>query len=82
MNANVFVPEGIRIPTPFASRPRLFANEVCHVVAVGPFIRSLYSKDAPDVGSRTALMASVRCSGRLWMARMLAATAYLVDAFG
>ena len=47
-----------------------------------PFNNLLYSREAPVVGSRTELIALVRCSDRLWMAKMLAATEYFVDAFG
>ena len=79
MNASVFVPVGIRVPMPLASRPSSFANDVCHVVAVGPLINSLYSSDAPVDGSRTELMALVRCWGRLFIANMLAAVEYLAD---
>ena len=82
VNARVLVPVGIWAPISFARRPSSLAKDVCHIVAVGPFNRLLYSRDTPVVGSRTALMASVRCSGKLWMAKMLAATEYLVDAFG
>ena len=65
MDANVFVPEGIRAPTPITRRPSLFANDVCRVIVVGPIIKSLYSTDTPAVGLRTALIALVRCLGRL-----------------
>ena len=77
MNASVFVPLGMHVPMPLASRPSSFAKDVCHVVAVGPLINSLYSSDTPVDGSRTELIASVRCCGRLCIASILAAMEYL-----
>ena len=55
-NPNVLVPAVMRMSTPFTEQPSSFTNEVFHVVAVGPFLRYLYSNDAPVVGSRTALI--------------------------
>ena len=77
MNARVLVPVGIRVPMPLASRPSSFAKDVCHVVAVGPLTNLLYSSDAPVDGSRTELIALVRCCGILCIASMLAAVEYL-----
>ena len=45
-NPNMLVPAVMRVQTPFAKQPSSFANEVCHVVAVGTFMRCLYSSDA------------------------------------
>ena len=52
----VFDPDSILVPTPLANRPNSLANEVAHCFAVGPLLRSLYSKEAPVVGSMTELM--------------------------
>ena len=81
MKANVFVPEGMHSPNLFTRRLSLFANGIYNVVTVGLFIRSLYSRDTPVVGLRTSLITLVRCSDRLWIARMLATTAYLLETF-
>ena len=53
---NVLVSAVMHVPTLFAKRPSSFVNEVYHVVAVGPFMRCLYSCDDPVVGSRTELI--------------------------
>ena len=82
MNAKVLVPVGMRVSISLANLPSSLANEVCHVVAVGPFINSLYSSDDPVVGSRTELIAAVRCFGKFCIAKMLANTEYFVDALG
>ena len=82
MNAKVVVPVSMRAPMPFAKQSSSLVNNVCHIVAVGPFSNSLYSRDAPVVGSRMELMADVRFSGRFCMAKILVATEYLVDTFG
>ena len=82
MKPRVFVPSGMRAPTPFANRPSSLANDVCHVVADAPFESCLYSRDAPVVGSRTELMAWVRVFGMLRIAMMLAAIEYFEDALG
>ena len=47
----VFVPDGILVPTTFASQPISFANEFSQIALVGPLTRCLYSSDAPVVGS-------------------------------
>ena len=51
MKNMVFVPYGILVPTPCASRPISFANEFPQIALVGPLIRCLYSSDSPVVGS-------------------------------
>ena len=79
MKTIVFVPVGIRSPTPFANRPSSLANDVCQIVFVGPLIRSLYSKEKPVFWSMTELM---DWRGRDWMAMMLAAMEYLVADVG
>ena len=79
MKAIVFVAVGIRVPTPFAKRPSSLANDICQIVLVGPWMRSLYSKEEPVTGSTTELMDR---GGRDWMARMLATIEYLVAATG
>ena len=56
INAIVFVPVGIRVPTPLTRRPSSLAKEVLQIAAWLVFIRCLYSSDAPVSGSRTALM--------------------------
>ena len=78
MNAKVLVPVGICVPTLLNMRPSSLANDVCHVAAVGPLSKSLYSREAPVVASMTELMAAVRCVGRFCKVRMLVATEYLV----
>ena len=82
MKPRVFVPSGIRAPTPFANRPSSLANDVCHVVADAPFESCLYSRDAHVVGLRTELIAWVRVFGMLRIAIILAAIEYLEDALG
>ena len=75
MKPNVLEPVGIRVPTPLASLPSYLAKEVCQMSPVSPVTRCRYSREAPVVGSRTALMAGdVSCSVMLIM---LAAAAYL-----
>ena len=49
----VFVPDGILVPTPCASRTISFANGFSQTALVGPLIRCLYYSDAPVVGSMT-----------------------------
>ena len=74
MKPNVLEPVGIRVHTPLASLPSSLAKEVRQMSAVSPVTRFRYSREAPVVGSRTALMAGdVSCSV---MAMMLAAAAY------
>ena len=75
---NLFVPAVICVPSPFPKRPSSFSNEVCHVVAVDPFMRCLYSSDAPVVGSRIELIVWFDS----WNAIMFAAVDYLDDACG
>ena len=53
MKKMVFVPDGILVPTPCASRPISFANEFYQMALVCPLTRCLYSSDAPVVGSMT-----------------------------
>ena len=55
----VFVPAGILVPTPCASRPISFANEFSQMALVGPLIICLYSSDAPVVGSMKNLLDDV-----------------------
>ena len=74
MKPNVLEPVGIRVPTPLASLPILLAKEVRQMSVVFPVTRCRYSREAPVVGSRTALMAGgATCSV---MEMMLAAAAY------
>ena len=47
---------------------------------MGPLSNSLYLSDAPVDGLRTEFTTLVRCSGRLWIASMLSAMEYLVEA--
>ena len=49
----VFVPDGILVLTPCASRPIVSANKFSQMDLVGPLIICLYSRDAPVVGSMT-----------------------------
>ena len=51
----VFVPDGIRVPTPCAKRPRSLANAVIHVAALSPVLRWRYSRALPDCASTTEL---------------------------
>ena len=75
---NVLVSAVMHVSTPFAKRPSLFENEVCHVVAVVSFMICLYSSDTPVVGSRTELIVWVDS----WNTMMFAEVEYLDDACG
>ena len=50
----VLLPDGIRVPTPWARRPRSLAKAVIHVLDSGPVERSRYSRLWLDIGSMTA----------------------------
>ena len=77
MKPNVLEPVGIPVPTPLASLPSFLEKEVLQMSVVSPVIRCRYLREAPVVGSRTALMArGASCSV---MAMMLAAAAYRED---
>ena len=49
----VFVPDGILVTTPCASRKISFANDFSQMVLVGNLIICLYYSDTPVVGSMT-----------------------------
>ena len=49
----VLVPFFILLPTPLASLPNSFTNDVTHMVRFGPVIRYLNSSEAPLFGSIT-----------------------------
>ena len=55
MKNTVFVPLGIRVPTPCANRPRSFARLVSHRRLSGPCAKCLYSRILPVSESTTAL---------------------------
>ena len=55
MNKMVFVPDGIRVPTPCASHPISFANEFSQMSLVGLLIRCLHYSYASVVDSMTTL---------------------------
>ena len=74
MKPNVLEPVVIWVPTPLASLHSSLAKEVRQISVVSPVMRCQYSREAPVVGSRTALMAGdVSCSV---MEMMLATAAY------
>ena len=77
MKPNVLEPVGIWLPTQLASLPSSLAKEVRQMSEVSHVTSCRYSREAPVVGSRNALMAvGVSCSV---MAMMLAAAAYQED---
>ena len=59
MKKIVFVPVGIRLPTPFASRSSSFANKRCQFLRMSMFcINFLYVITSPVFGSKIALVSN------------------------
>ena len=75
----VLFPVGILVPTPCARRPKSLAKAVSHIDLSGPFIRCLYSIEAPVIGSITG---HAKWCWKIIVlgvsARRVAATAYLL----
>ena len=61
----VFVPLFMRVPAPCANLPRSLASAFLHMLASGPFIRSLCSSKSPDC-CRAALILMPCCMQFAW----------------
>ena len=77
MKLKVLVPVGILVPTPLVRHPSLLANDVAQISLVFPCMMCLYSRDALVSGSMTALILCAVVEVTEFMARIVAAMAYL-----